>query len=272
MYIFELARAGSEVGMRAIVVKNHMGSSCGEAYLANKYSGGCQIIGGVCLNRATGGFNPQAVTAAATFGSLNGVPPGRFVWMPERDALAHIKLFHVPEAKWHRYLSPFVEQKIKKGLIPEAREVCKRVAKEDMVLATGHLSPEESLALIPEAKDLGVKRFLITHASGSEVGFKLEHKKRAVELGALIEESVVLWMPVMQHLGFRVADAYKEIIADMKKIGAEHYCLSTDCGITECPPPVEAMREFIKLCMDAGFTDDEIKAMAGSNAARLIGL
>ena len=34
----------------------------------------------------------------------------------------------------------------------------------------------------------------------------------------------------------------------------------------------EGLREFIKLCLDAGFSDKEVKAMAGENAVRLIGL
>ncbi|MFC1919560.1 DUF6282 family protein [Chloroflexota bacterium] len=270
--IFQLARSGAEVGMRAMVVKNHMGSSCGEVYLANKYSGGCHLIGGVCLNRSVGGINPQAVTTAAQFGSLNGVPSGRVVWMPERDSLHNAKLFNVPQDKLHWFLTPFAESRIENGLTPAAREVCKRIAAEDMVLATGHLSAAESIALIKEAKDLGVKRFIVTHVSGSEIDFTLETKKQAVELGAMLEESVVVWMPVMRHLGFRIGDAYEDVIADMKVIGAEHYCLSSDFGITECPPPVEGMREFIRLCLDVGFNDDEIRAMAGGNAARLLGL
>jgi hypothetical protein len=270
--IFELARSGAEVGMRAMVVKNHMGYSCGEVYLANKYSGGCQLIGGVCLNRSVGGINPQAIDVAARFGSLNGVPSGRVVWMPERDSLYTAKLFNVAPDKLHWFLTPFVEANIESGLTPAAREVCKRIAREDMVLGTGHLSAAESIALIREAKDLGVKRFLVTHVSGSEIDFTLETKKQAVKLGAMLEESLVVWQPVMRHLGFTVGDAYDDVIADMKEIGAEHYCLSSDCGITECPPPAEAMREFIKLCMDADFTDDEIKAMAGGNAASLLGL
>ena len=141
-----------------------------------------------------------------------------------------------------------------------------------MVLATGHLSAVESIALIREAKDLGVKRFIVTHVSGSEIDFTLDTKKQAVELGATLEESLVVWLPVMRHLGYRVGDAYEEVIADMKAIGAEHYCLSSDGGITECPPPVEAMREFIKLCLDAGFSEEDVKAMAGGNAAKLLGL
>src|SRR3990172_1000785 len=65
--IFSLARKGQEAGMRALCAKYAFGSSAGMAYLANKYAGapGCTILGGLCLNKAAGGWNPEAVRILA---------------------------------------------------------------------------------------------------------------------------------------------------------------------------------------------------------------
>ncbi|MCW3006114.1 MAG: hypothetical protein JWP17_740 [Solirubrobacterales bacterium] len=270
--VFELAREGDEFGLDAICVKYHFGSSAGQAYLANKYAGAehCKIIGGVTLNRAAGGWNPEAVRILAQDAHLDGFRSGRIVWFPERDALGDAKILGKPDL--HTYLSPFCNQKIEDGLLPEVVEILEIVAKEDLCLALSHTSPEESLALIPEARRLGVKHIVATHASGRNVGWTFEQEKRGAELGVIFEESVITWTPAMRIFGYDVIDAREQIIEHIRAIGPEHYCISSDCGYVQGATPVEAMRIFIAMLIDEGFTDAEIQLMTRTNAARLLGL
>jgi hypothetical protein len=269
--VFELAREGDEFGLDAICVKYHFGSSAGHAYLANKYAGAehCKIIGGVTLNKAAGGWNPEAVRILAQDAHLNGFRNGRIVWFPERDALGDAKILGKPDL--HDYLSPFCNQDIEDGLLPEVVQILEIIAKEDLCLALSHTSPEESLALIPEARRLGVRHIVATHASGGNVGWTFEQEKLGAEMGVIFEESVITWTPAMRIFGYDVIDARQEIIEHIKAIGPEHYCISSDCGYVQGASPVEGMRIFVAMLLDEGFTDDQIRVMTHTNAARLLG-
>ncbi len=270
--VFELARLGGEYGMDAIVIKNHFGSSCAQAYLANKYAGGCRIIGGGVLNKAQGGFNAEAVKIASEFGVYNGVRPGLIVWMPERDSLHWAKVSGYPKEQWSRHLSPFKDANPEGDLLPEAKDVLKAIAECDMILNVNHLSPEEGLSILRHAKSYGITKTMLAHASGSQVGYNLEQEKQAAELGALIEECPVIWQPVMQYFGFPVVDCKKEVIDHIREVGPQHYAFGSDGGHRQGPSHVEALRQMIQLFLDDGFTEDEVRMMTSTNAKKLLGL
>ena len=267
--VFELARAAKEIGLRAVVVKSYFGSSCGIAGLANKYAGGATVVGGVTLNWSVGGINPDAVRVAAHEGVFGGFRPGRVVWMPERSSAHRARLLGLPNQD--RYLSPFVRCDIDAGLTPEARDVCEVIAAEDLVLATSHLSPEEGLQLIVEARKLGATKFVVTHASNSGVGYTLDQKREAANLGAFIEEAAVTWEPAMALFRYKPADA-AAIIDAIKEIGPSHFILASDCGFGTTPKPTDALRVFVALLHAQGLSDAEIRQMAVDNPTELFGL
>lgn len=53
------------------------------------------------------------------------------------------------------------------GIKAEMEVILSLIAEHDAVLATGHLSPEESLVLLKVAREIGVARMVVTHASES---------------------------------------------------------------------------------------------------------
>jgi hypothetical protein len=270
--VFELARDAAALGLGAVVVKNYFGSSCAAAALANRYAGGATVLGGVTLNWSAGGFNADAVRVAAHEGYDDGFRPGRVVWMPERAALNRARLLALDPATHAKYLSPFPDGDTSRPMLPEAREVLDVIAEEDLVLATSHLGPEESLAMFEVARASGVERLVVTHASNPGVGWTLEQKQRAVELGALIEEAVICWEPAMAVFHYTPTDAATEIFAAMRTIGPEHYILASDCGFHVAPRPAEAMRIFAALLLGFGFGEHELRAMAVDNPRRLLRL
>lgn len=270
--VFELSRLAAANRMRAVVVKPYFGSSCQIAYLANKYAGGATVVGGVTLNFAAGGFNADAVRVAAHDGVYDGFRPGRVVWMPERSARHRAKYLGFSPEEQARYLTPFVDGDVDKGLISQADEVLDVIAQEDLVLATSHLSPEEGLALIELGKQRGISRFLLTHATHDGVGYTFEQKKRAAELGAYIEESVITWEPAMSLFHYRPVDANSEIFDAIVEIGPEHYCLGTDSGFWAMPSPPDAYRVFVALLLAKGLSVEQVRTMAVDNPVRLLKL
>lgn len=65
----EIARQMRAMGYRAFVSKRHHCCNADSAKLASKYVPGIKVFGGIVLNWAVGGLNPQAVDAAILMGA-----------------------------------------------------------------------------------------------------------------------------------------------------------------------------------------------------------
>ena len=149
---FEVAKLARDRGLRGIVLKNHWTETAGLAYLARKYATpGFEVFGAVTLDTAVGGVNPQAVRYMVDVVGNRG----RIVWMPTHDS-EH-------EVRYNKESRPFVSVSRAGKLLPPVHEVIALVAQHDLALATGHVTPEETLLILRAAKAAGVKRLIVTH-------------------------------------------------------------------------------------------------------------
>ncbi len=246
----EAARAARDAGFRAILLKNHFTMTADRAALAMGQVDGIEIFGGVVLNRAVGGINPEAVRQMATFSGGRG----KVVWLPTFDA-EH----YVAEAGGG---APHVSILEDGEPLPAVLEVFALLAEHDLTLAMGHSGPGEVLRLIPEARRLGVPRMLVTHVFSQ--GATREQMRQMTASGAIME---IDWLAV--HSGGRTIDEYVSAIRDL---GAEAFFLSSDLGQAGNPLHAEGMRAYIRALREAGITEDEIDVMARRNPARLLGL
>src|SRR5947207_11690678 len=132
-------------GMRAIVLKNHYDPTAGLAYMVRKQVAGVEVFGGVDLNLPVGGMNAAAVEhMTQVSGGF-----GRLVWMSTFDAENQVRY-----SKENR---PFVRVSKDGQLVQEAKDVIAVIAKHpQLVLATGHVSPDEGLMLVREGRRQGV--------------------------------------------------------------------------------------------------------------------
>ena len=151
---FEAARIAKSYGLRAIVLKSHYEPTAAQAYLVRHVVGGIEVFGGITMDLANGGVNPAAVEHMSQV--LGGFC--RIVWMPTYDAEAAVRSSRQDDR-------PFAAVSRNGELLPESQEVLALVAKHDLVLSTGHVSPDEGLLLVREARDAGVQHILVTHAS-----------------------------------------------------------------------------------------------------------
>lgn len=141
--------------------------------------------------------------------------------------------------------------------------VLHEIARNDFVLATGHLSRNEIMVLVPRAIELGVRRVIVTHAFFPPNGLTIEDQLALTQYpGVYIEHCwfVSIVDPVS------VADYVESIRA----IGPEKTVISTDGGQMVSAPIPEAWSIFIGELMAAGITLDEIKTMASVNPRRLL--
>lgn len=142
------------------------------------------------------------------------------------------------------------------------------VAEYDMVLASGHLSYEETVVLFEEAKKKGVSKLVATHPMSDVIwpAMTMEQMKHLADMGAYIEHVFRNLLPL---LGSFNPEKYVEAV---KIIGAHHTIMSTDFAqITDCTP-AEGMRMFIGNMLEYGCTAEEVELMVKTNPAHLLGL
>ena len=148
----DVANLAKAKGMRGIVLKNHVATTADRAALVMKVVPGIEVFGGIVLNKAVGGVNPAAVEwMHRMYGGR-----GKVVWLPTFDADKHIKTL-VNKDGSGLVVAPGGK------VTADTEEVLKIIARENLVLATGHIHPEEVVAVAKRAKELGVRNILVTH-------------------------------------------------------------------------------------------------------------
>ena len=246
----EASRLAAEAGMRAILLKNHFTMTADRAAIAMGQVDGLEIFGGLVLNRAVGGINPEAVRQMAAFSGGRG----KVVWLPTFDS----EYAATSSGGGGPYVSILEDGEP----LPAVLEVFELLAEHDLTLAMGHSAPGEVLRLIPEAKRIGVPRILVTHVFSQ--GATREQMRRMAEEDAIME---IDWLAV--YGGNRTIEDYVSAIRDL---GAEAFFMSSDLGQEGNPVHADGLRAYVRAMLDAGITEGEIDTMIRRNPARLLGL
>ncbi len=245
----DLARLAKSRGMRAIVLKSHKESTAALAYLVRKEVPGIEVFGGIGLDIEAGGLNAAAVDWMTKM--TGGY--GRVVWLPTFDAEAQVKL-----TKQNR---PFVSV-VKDGkVVPAAAQVMEVAAQHNLVLETGHSSPAEGIILIREAKRLGVKMIVVTHALTNMGGpYTIPQMREAAQLGAYLE---IVWGK---------ADVIRASADAVKAIGPRSFIVSSDLGQPGNPLHPDGLLEIYRGLAQQGISAADIELMSKTNPARVLGL
>ena len=236
----EIARLAKRSGMRGLVFKNHFTMTADRAALAMQAVEGIEIFGGVALNRAVGGLNAEAVRQMTQFSGGRG----KVVWLPTFDAEYAV----TTDGSDLPYVSVVTDGKP----APELAEIFQIIAENDLVLATGHISPDEILMVLPAAKQAGVRRMLVTHARSS-IG----------EMIQMVGEGAVLEC-IYSDIGL--------CASRIKAVGAEHFILATDLGQPGRPNHTDGFKTLIMHMREEGISQEQIDMMVRATPARLLGM
>lgn len=151
-----------------------------------------------------------------------------------------------------------------------------RFRHRDLVLHTGHVSPDEIMAVIGRAKELGIDRIAVTHAMADVPGMSVEQMKQAAAEGAVLE--VVFLNHLMgpnAHLDW-MHEWNQVSIADMaaaiKEVGVDHFILASDLGQTGNPIHPDGYEMLARGLEAEGIPASDINKMMSDNPARLLGL
>src|SRR5262249_27957245 len=219
----DVARLAQARGMRGIVLKNHISETASRAALVMKVVPGIEGFGGVVLNSAVGGINPSAVEwMHRIYGSR-----GKVVWLPTFESDKHVKTFVGPDAKGLT-VAPNGQ------VTPEMEAILKIVARENLILATGHVHPEEVIAVVRRGRELGVKNMIVTHALTTVPGLTMPQAKQAPDMGAVIRicflQSLAGPNAPLPFLTHWTQVNAKNVAQAVKEIGAKSLVVSTDLG------------------------------------------
>lgn len=264
----ELVEQASKAGFAAVVTKDHDYSGVMTAALITKHHPELRtkIYSSIVLNNVVGGFNPYAVEHTAAMG-------GKIVWMPTLAAENHLRW-----EKTAAWVHPASTQKIRpatgipvldssKSVRDDVKEVLDVIAKNDIVLASGHLHVSETWLVFEEAQRRGVKRLVLTHPEDI-VDASMNDVSGMATMGAFVEHSLCMFLEGSKFKTQPEEDLRKHIDA----AGVDQTILCSDLGQTGVFSPLEGFRRGIKLCMDLGYSDSDIRKMVSLNAARAIGL
>ena len=261
---FELAQQAAQSGMSAVVLKNHVTPTADRAVLVHKMVPNVHVFGGIVLNRTVGGLNPDAVEAMVNVGKEQG----KVVWLPTIHADFHLKMFH----QAGRGLTVTQGGQVS----PEMDKILQQIAQDDLVLGTGHVSPEEVMMVVKRARSLGIQHILITHAMADVPGLSLSQMRQLADLGALLELTYVNDLMGAEADSQAHRNWHRVSIDQMAEaiqaIGAEHFVLSTDLGRQEDPLPVEGYKSFLLALEKAGISSADLEIMSRKNPAQLLGL
>lgn len=208
------------------------------AWLARKHVPGVKVYGGITLNGAVGGVNPQAVE---WMWRMQG-GHGRVVWFPTFDADNHVRRAGTAPAGIR-----VVDEA--GAVLPEVREVLEVCARERLVVQTGHSSAEQALAIITAAREEGCDRIVVRHAQFDVVGMTETQMKQAASLGAKMELCALMTLvgpdAHLEWMRHSTRIPLADTAARVRAVGAQHFVLGTDLGQTGNPTPADGLQMFV---------------------------
>jgi hypothetical protein len=255
-------------GLKGFVLKSHYVPTGERAQVVTKAVPGINAFGAITLNHSVGGLNPVAV-------ELAGRSQCKIVWFPTVDAENETAGRSKETAKlpfWAKIQRELEAEGISppkltlvdgSGNVTEPTKRCmERIAKHNMILATGHVGRKEIFAIVKEAKKMGLKKVLVTHAEFPSQSLTGDEQKALVDEGALIEHCFTTT--------YTNKAPWETAFANIRKSGVANTVISTDLGQTINPPVAEGFAMFVQKLLDAGFSADEVKTMAVTNPTRLV--
>ena len=263
----EIATQARDSGYRALVLKSIFVPNADRVEIVRQMVPGIALFGGLVLNHSIGGVNPEAVATAIGFGA-------KVIWLPTVHSQNHIKFFGVSHYPWQkqkgfrraRDVVPISLIDKTGELVPDMIEILEMAKSASLVVATGHVSAEEILAVVRYADRIGYDKTLLTHVGWHATDWPDDKLKEMKDYPCTFEFTINPCMPTRQQSNPK---AFAEKIL---MLGTDRCIAATDLGQMDTTHPVEGFRMWLRILRDKGLTDDDIDLVARKNPARLLDL
>jgi Family of unknown function (DUF6282) len=268
----ELAGRCLETGQAGFGLKSHYSSTAERAQVVAAAVPGVVVLGTITLNRSVGGLNPLAVEVAARQGA-------RIVWFPTVSAVN--EQHEVLKAGAHETVPVWVAFELalhdaglacepvpvvddRGALLPEVHDVLDVVARNELVLCTGHLGRDEVFRLVEAAAEQGIRDVVVTHPEFPSQSIPPADQLELAEMGATMERTFTT-----PHTG---KVSWERVFEATRAVGPARTVWATDLGQTGNPPVEDGLALMADAFLADGFTDEEIRTMAVTNTRRVAGV
>ena len=147
-------------------------------------------------------------------------------------------------------------------LMKQVYEVCEIIAKYNMILATSHISKEETFALVKAAHEAKVNKIVITHVTFPATLYTIDEQKELLKYGAIMEHC---------YTTISTGKIDKDVMMNqIREIGPKNIILGTDLGQKANVYPDEGLSNFADILQGEGFSDQDIITMIVNNSNALI--
>ncbi|MFB6086939.1 MAG: DUF6282 family protein [Haloarculaceae archaeon] len=275
---YECAREVAEAGMDGVVLKeHHLPTAYGVPYvdrLLDRDGLDVEVVGSVVLNYCVGGFNPFVVQAAADYGA-------KVVWAPTIDARHHanqtgdlgafLGVDAGAEYEGKDGVTAFVDDPPADGtpedrLTRDVRLCLDKVADEDLVFAVGHLSFEETRAIVDYLADRGHGRVVVDHPNYSVTDLTLDQQRDLADRGAVLNYP---YMAITEAYGWSTPEA---VVESIRAVGVENAVVSSDVGQPENPSVPESLERYGDALVDAGLAPAEFEELVVDRPKEILDL
>ena len=247
----ELAQLALYTGAEGIVLKGHHFPTVLRARVTQEQFPGIRVMGGIVLNESSGGLDPAIVAQACADGA-------RIIWMPTLDAANH---------RQHEGKSGGIAVAPEGFLLPEVKAILSLVARHDIALATGHLSPVEIRLVAAAAFAAGVRRLIINHPEHRVTNLSIDDQRElSRELPVFFERCYA------QPGNGRYDSNLEKNLAAIEALGPESTVLASDSGQMESVPWDVAWKETVSHLLTRGISPGAFNRMARTNPRFLCGI
>lgn len=259
------ARVAKSYGLAGLVFKSISFPTTSAAYYIGRQLSGINVYGSITLNVPAGGLSALSVEIAARQGA-------KIVWLPHWSAAndqemkgfsAHTMFPMYPRSKAVPGIRVIDESG---GPVPEIFDILDVAKKYDMIVASGHISPKETLAVFKAAQQRGLKKLVFTHPLHGQINASLEAQQEAVRYGAVIEHVFLGCMP----MHWRIKP--DELVAAIRGVGVQNIVITSDAWREYNPPGAELLRLAALTLAAKGLKTEEIRMMICDTPRRLVGL
>ena len=250
-------------GYRAIMYKCHDFTTADNAYLLRQAVPGIEVFGGITLNLNNGDkVNVQAAKMATQItGGLC-----RCIWMPTYQSAYDMK---------EKKLTGVPVLDASGAVLPEVVKVMEICGKENIIFATGHSSPAESVALIKKAREVGIKKAVVTHSTQDPWFLSLDQAKEVLDNDGYLEHSVLPFYKgpnaALDHYRSARQTTMKDFMTYIS-LDPKRQFIDTDLGQAGNIHPVDGMRSFIRGLRKEGLSEENINLVTRKVPAYLLGL
>ena len=262
-----VTRLARDYGLSGWVLKSHLwptmdrAAALQEAFDPAEFA----VLGSITLNPPTGGVDPAVVELAAdhgakviflpTWGAAADVARGGYIPMLLGRSAPHFERFQ----RAHPISVVDGDGRLT-GAMTDVMDAC---ADLGLLLATGHVSLEETRAIAQRAAERGTPLFVNhpLHYAKDRPGVLRE----LAGLGAYIEFSSAPIIHPDSHFTVR------EVFEAMSAVGPERIVLTTDVFSRWVPPEPEALRMFAEQLRYLGATPEDLRRMLVENPREALG-